>query len=307
MREYAKLSPTFWTGATGRALRRRGIEGVVVALYLVSSPHSNMLGLYYQPLMYMAYETGLGIEGASKGLRDCIACGFCSHDSDTEMVWVHEMAAWQIADALSSGDKRCRGIQKDYEALPNNPFLAAWYDRYSGPFNLSLKREFEPDSTAPDDGASQAPSKPLRSQEQEQEQEHSVPDGTGALAPKPLSAKDRIWALGPPLLGDTQASRGLLGRLAAQHGDDVVAEVLEAATVDRPIEPRAWIVAACSTRAKAKPRNGQPQQDDLLSDPTPEWAIKAGFPDRFHAENAGCGPGNAAQFSGGKRVMKEVF
>lgn len=44
MREYAKVGPTFWTGSTGKALRRRGIEGVLVALYLVSSPHSNMHG-----------------------------------------------------------------------------------------------------------------------------------------------------------------------------------------------------------------------------------------------------------------------
>ena len=69
MREYAKLAPTFWTGKTGRALKRRGIEGVVVALYLVSSPHSNMLGLFYQPALYLAEETGLPIEGAWKGLR----------------------------------------------------------------------------------------------------------------------------------------------------------------------------------------------------------------------------------------------
>ena len=166
MRDYAKLSPTFWTGATGRTLRRRGIEGVVVALYLVSSPHSNMLGMYYQPLMYMAHETGLGIEGASKGLRDCIECGFCSYDPDTEMVWVHEMAAWQIADALSPADKRCKGIQKDYEALADNPFLGLWFDRYETAFGLTRRREFD----ARNEGASQAPSKPHRSQEQEQEQ-----------------------------------------------------------------------------------------------------------------------------------------
>ena len=59
MREYAKLGPTFWTGETGKALRRRGSEGVIAALYLISSPHSNMLGLYYQPIPYMGYETGL--------------------------------------------------------------------------------------------------------------------------------------------------------------------------------------------------------------------------------------------------------
>jgi hypothetical protein len=166
VREYAKVGPTFWTGATGKALRRRGIEGVLVALYLVSSPHSNMLGLYYQPLMYMAHETGLGIEGASKGLQSCIEVGFCSYDTDTEMVWVHEMAAWQIAESLSSTDKRCRGIQKDYEAVPDCPFVGPWFDRYREAYHLTNRREFQ----QPQPVQKQAPSKPLRSQEQEQEQ-----------------------------------------------------------------------------------------------------------------------------------------
>ena len=52
MREYAKVAPTFWTGKTGKDIKRRGIEGVVMATYLMSSPHSNMLGLFYQPILY---------------------------------------------------------------------------------------------------------------------------------------------------------------------------------------------------------------------------------------------------------------
>jgi hypothetical protein len=78
MREYAKLGPTFWTGETGKALRRRGSKALLAAAYLISSPHSNMLGLYYQPILYMAHETGMGIDGASEGLAACIECGFCS-------------------------------------------------------------------------------------------------------------------------------------------------------------------------------------------------------------------------------------
>jgi hypothetical protein len=85
------------------------------------------------------------------------------------------MAAWQIAESLSSGDKRCKGIQKDYDALPDNPFLGAWFDRYGGAFKLARRREFEGDDETFCEGASQAPSKPHRSQEQEQEQEQEPP------------------------------------------------------------------------------------------------------------------------------------
>lgn len=167
MRGYAKFGPTFWTGETGKAIRRRGSDALLVAAYLISSPHSNMLGLYYQPVLYMAHETGLGIDGATKGLAACIECGFCSYDESTEMIWVHEMAAWQIADELSPGDKRCKGIQKDYEALPENPFLDAWLDRYINAFHLSKRREKAEPTIVSDKGLGM----PHRSQEQEQEQE----------------------------------------------------------------------------------------------------------------------------------------
>lgn len=172
MREYAKVGPQFWTSETGKALRRRGSEAVVVALYLITSPHSNMLGLYYQPIPYMGHETGLGEEGARKGLQACIETGLASYDSDSEMVWVHEMAAWQIADELKAGDKRCKGIQKDYDALPRNPFLGPWFDRYSKAFHLSGRRTdggppdprqgslLDDPPKAPPQAPSQAPSKP---------------------------------------------------------------------------------------------------------------------------------------------------
>ncbi|KAF1016205.1 MAG: hypothetical protein GAK31_01694 [Stenotrophomonas maltophilia] len=159
MRDYAKVVPTFWTGATGKAIRRRGSEGVVVAMYLMSSPHSNMLGLFYQPMLYMAHETGLGLEGASKGFQVCIEEGFCHYDEASEMVWVVEMAKYQIGSSLKASDNRCAGIQREYNGLQDNPFLYPFWRHYQAEFHLTNARGGE------------APSKPLASQEQEQEQD----------------------------------------------------------------------------------------------------------------------------------------
>lgn len=144
MREYAKVSPKFWTGETGQELARRGSEALVVALYLMTSPHSNMLGLYYQPVLYMAEETGLTPEGASKGLQACIEAEFCAYDHGTKHVWVYEMASYQIASELSPKDLRVKGIQRDYAALPNVPFLADFFERYHAAFHLTDRREFAP-------------------------------------------------------------------------------------------------------------------------------------------------------------------
>ena len=183
MRDYAKISPQFWIGSTGRKLRDAGPEATLVALYLLSNPHANMLGLYYLPQLYIAHETGLGIEGASKGLRRAIEAEFCDYDEASEVVFVCEMARFQIAERLEPKDKRCIGIQREYDALPNNLFLPNFYEKYVGAFHLKNRRE----GTSPLEEAPKA----LRSQEQEQEQEQEREQERAGGAVAPSTAKTK--------------------------------------------------------------------------------------------------------------------
>lgn len=176
MRDYSRVEPKMWHGSTVKALRKCP-EGLIVALYLTTSPQSNMLGLFSQPVMYMAYETGLGLEGATKGLAKCIEVGFCAYDEASEFVWVYEMAKYQIAPFLKATDLRVKGVQREYDNLPENPFLGPFFDRYHDAFLIAGKRELADRLK----GATQAPSKPLPSQEQEQEQEQE--QALGATAP----------------------------------------------------------------------------------------------------------------------------
>ena len=185
MRDYATVAPQFWLGKTGRELRKKGAEAQVVSFYLMTSPHANMLGLYYLPILYIAHETGLGLEGASKGLKSTIEAGFCSYDEDTEMVWVHEMAAYQVGKALKPGDNRCAGVRSEYASLTENPFLSLFYERYKDDFQLNVKRE----SCPTPEGAS----KGLRSQDQEQDQEQEQDkalSGHGSATPPDGGSSD---------------------------------------------------------------------------------------------------------------------
>jgi hypothetical protein len=160
MRDFAKVCPKAWHGETMKALRKRGPKALLVGLYLMTSPSSNMLGLFTQPLLYMAHETGLGEEGAREGLQSCIEVGYCRYDEDSEVVWVVEMAKYQISEELKASDLRCKGIQREYDALPNNPFLAEFFDRYAAAFHMTKKRGCEGPTQAPTQGATQAPTKP---------------------------------------------------------------------------------------------------------------------------------------------------
>ena len=163
MRDYSRVGPKFWIGSTGKRLRSAGMEAQIVSMYLLTSPHANMLGLYYCPIMFIAHETGIGIEGASKGLNRSIEAGFCEYDDASEVVWVIEMAAYQVGPSLKPTDLRVKGVQNEYSSLPDNPFLYRFFEKYSASFNMEICRG--------KDGGLEAPSKPLASQEQEQEQE----------------------------------------------------------------------------------------------------------------------------------------
>lgn len=249
MRDYAKVEPKMWHGGTMKALRRTP-EGVIVAMYLMTSPQSNMLGLFSQPVLYMAHETGLGFEGAMKGLRACVEAGFCSFDEASEFVWVHEMAKYQIANEIKASDNRCKGIQKDYDALPDNPFLGAFFDRYAGCFHMKNRRSDE------------APSKPLLSQEQEQEQEQERTEGkpSGGKPPSEQS-KTELWRSAVSLLNgqgmpEAQA-RSFVGKLAKDYPEgDTVLDAVRGAVTEQPADARAYLKATCQRLAGERKRSG---------------------------------------------------
>lgn len=185
MRDYAKVNPRFWIGDTGRKLRSAGADAQVVALYLLSSPHANMLGIYYLPIAYIAHETGLSPGAARAALAKIIELGFCAYDDRAEVVWIYEMARFQVGEQLAPADKQVKGIAKAYLELPSNRFLGAFYERYKERFHLSASRGDDKPQSRPSEG----PSKPHRSQEQEQEQDLPLADArgaTGAVAPPAL-------------------------------------------------------------------------------------------------------------------------
>lgn len=159
MREYAKISPMFWTGETGRILRKAGRDAQVVALYLVTGPSANMIGLYELPIPLLAHHIGMTLEGASKALARASEGGFCRYDAETETVWVPEMARFQLGDQISAKDNRHKAIIREWQLFKKSKHYADFHVKYRESFDLPDLSPFE------------APSKPLRSQEQEQEQE----------------------------------------------------------------------------------------------------------------------------------------
>lgn len=187
MRDYAQIAPTFWTRGSGRALRDDPLARLC-ALYLMTSPSSNMIGLYYLPLSTLAHELGCPLEGASKALRRLEQEGVALFDSDADLVWLPNMASWQLGERLSPKDKRHKWVVKEYEQFGNHSFVRRFYERYGEAFSLPKPKGLG--------SPSEAPSMPLRSKEKEKEKEQ---EKDPPLTPQGADEGDgnREWGVEP--------------------------------------------------------------------------------------------------------------
>lgn len=166
MREYGQISPSFWIGKTGKQLRGNP-SAQVLALYLMSSPHSTMTGVFHCPVLYMAHETGLGMEVASDSLNRLIELGFCEYDEPLEYVFVLRMAAFQIAESLKPGDNRIAGLRKEVAKMASISLRDRFLDEYGQAFSINIATGDEENSTkgkpltSPLEGASKPLTSPL--------------------------------------------------------------------------------------------------------------------------------------------------
>lgn len=179
-RDYSKVLPSFWTGRTGRQIRRLSDPWTTtIAVYLITSPHANAIGLYHLPIAYVCADTGSPLEGAWKALRSLSEVGFAHYDEDTETVWVPEMARHQLGDALKPGDNRRAWVAKEAAGMEKRPFYADFLAKYADAYGLERKPLGSP---------LEAPSDPLRSLELEQEKELEQQPEAAKRARRPRKA-----------------------------------------------------------------------------------------------------------------------
>ncbi len=165
MREFAKISPQFWINERGRKIKKLGIETQLIALYLLTNPHVSMIGIYYLPFAFIEHETGLSPERTTKGLQGLIDVGFCSYDTESEYIWVHDLVFDQVGGQLKEQDNRVKAINEAYLGLPHLPFLNAFYEKYAEAFFLENR-------VIPQD-VLEAPLEPLRSKEKNKDKDNN--------------------------------------------------------------------------------------------------------------------------------------
>ena len=158
MYSYGRVFSSFWTSGSGKTLRGDP-DAQLVALYLMTCPHANMIGVFHCPILYIAHEIGLPIEGATKALQRLSEGGFCTYEAPSEHIFVHRFAAFQIGEDLKPADNRVKHVRDAVLSIPSNPLKIMFLRHYSEAFHLknlldeALKKE---KNLSP----SEAPSKP---------------------------------------------------------------------------------------------------------------------------------------------------
>lgn len=138
MRNYSQFSPTFWTRGSGKNLRGDPVAQVL-AVYLFTSPHANMTGIYHVALPTVAHEIGQPVDDVREALSRI--SDIAVYDEDAELAWVPALAKHQVGEDLKPTDKRRRAIEKALEQAGNHPFVLEFIRRYGARYGLKLKTD----------------------------------------------------------------------------------------------------------------------------------------------------------------------
>ncbi len=194
-RDYGKIYTTFWTGETGRQIRSAGADPLIIAAYLLTAPTSNMIGLYYLPISTISYDTGRPFKGVAKALISLSKIGFAMYDEATEIVFVPNMARYEIGKTLKTTDNRHKYVVDFIEKHRKSRYINDFYELYGDAFNLPAKPLVSPLEGGSKVSGSQQPKQQQQQQpeqqqdpKQQQQPEHSLVAG----ATEGASDSDRI-------------------------------------------------------------------------------------------------------------------
>lgn len=91
MRDYGRVYSAFWQSPETRAFSE---DGRTLALYLLTSPHANLIGCFRLPDAYAAEDLNWASERVSEGFSELEEKGFVSRDEATKWVLIHKYLKW---------------------------------------------------------------------------------------------------------------------------------------------------------------------------------------------------------------------
>lgn len=155
MREYGKVHSSFWASPSIRGLSD---DGKMLALYLLTSPHSNIIGAFRLPDGYACEDLEWSPERVAKGFDELFANGFANRCETTKWVWVVKHLAWNPPE----NPNQRKSAAKIAGTIPDQcAWKAVFIEDCGELIGLDKPEKANPFGTLPE---------PLLNQKQEQEQ-----------------------------------------------------------------------------------------------------------------------------------------
>ncbi len=198
MRDYGRVYSNFWQSPETRALTE---DGRTLALYLLTSPHANLIGCFRLPDAYAADDLQWASERVSEGFRELVLAGFVARDSSTQWVLIHKYLKWNSFENANVA----KAAVKAYELVPSGRVkwllaqaLLGHGQHLSDDFRTVCEAEEEPPEnplrTLPKPFANPEPEpEPIQSQNQNQNPARTSCEDPAIAEPSP-----RALVLAPP-------------------------------------------------------------------------------------------------------------
>lgn len=203
MRDYGKVHTSFWISD---GMRRVSDDARLLALYLLTGQHTNMIGCFRLPDGYVSEDLSWTPERVSKGFDELSANGFATRDFSSKWVLIRNFLSWNSIENPNQGIAALRLFDQVPDKSTVKPELARVLSfAISHISKAKLK-------------GSERVLEPFLNQEQEQEQEQDKDSsGHGSATPtddqeqddgdKPESQKkypdefERVWTIYPKRSG----------------------------------------------------------------------------------------------------------
>jgi hypothetical protein len=95
MRDYGKVHTSFWASET---LSDLDSDAKLLALYLLTSPHTTLSGAFRLPDAYACEDLKWHTERLQNGFLTLSAAGFIEHCAATSWVWICKFGEWNKPD-----------------------------------------------------------------------------------------------------------------------------------------------------------------------------------------------------------------
>lgn len=250
MRDYGKVYTKFWESEDIRGLSD---DGRFLALYLMTSPHGTIAGVFRLPDGYVCEDMKWTPERVSAAFVELLGKGFANRCETTKWVWVAKHLEWNPPE----NPNQRTSAKKVSLSVPDECSWKLEFMRVCGPLlGIEPAAIVNPLPTVPQALPNQ---EPYQEQKQKQEQEHSAK--AGGKPPKLTDPKEIIYGFGLSLLvnagtGEKQA-RSFLGGRIKEYDEATLIDVLRDCAKAKPLEPLTWIAAAMPPKGGVGKPNAQ--------------------------------------------------